>query len=284
MTQSAERRAPVTRPADAFAFGTNWLRYIDAYLDPERVAIAKRSLTDLVGEDLAGKTFVDIGAGSGLFSLCAQQAGAARVISVDVDPDSVAASRELRRRAGDPPTWDVLEGSVLDADFLGTLAPGDIVYSWGVLHHTGDMYTAIRQAAGVVKPGGLFVIAIYNRATGRFLDSARWSTIKRRYNHSSRPTQRAMEAAFFCYWTATQLKARKNPTRVAREYKSRRGMAMMTDLVDWIGGYPYEYATADEITDFCRAECAMDVVKVLATPATGTGNNQFVFRRRQEDQ
>jgi SAM-dependent methyltransferase len=282
MTQSAERLAPVTRPADAFAFGKNWLRYIDAYLDPERVAIATQSLTDLVEEDLAGKTFVDIGAGSGLFSLCARQAGAARVVSVDVDPDSVAACRELRRRAGDPSTWDVLEGSVLDADFVGALTQADVVYSWGVLHHTGDMYAAIRQAARVVKPGGLFVIAIYNHATGRFLDSERWARIKRRYNHSSRTTQRLMEAVFLCYWTATQLKARKNPVRVAREYKSRRGMAMMTDLVDWIGGHPYEYATPDEIVGFCRAQCSMDVVKVLATPATGTGNNQFVFRRQQE--
>jgi 2-polyprenyl-6-hydroxyphenyl methylase/3-demethylubiquinone-9 3-methyltransferase len=81
------------------------------------------------------------------------------------------------------------------------------------------------------------------------------------------------------YWTATQLKARRNPVRVARDYKARRGMAMTTDLVDWVGGYPYEYATADEIVDFCRAECSLEAIKVLAVPSTATGNNQFVFRR-----
>jgi SAM-dependent methyltransferase len=269
-------------PADAFAFGKNWQRYVASYLDPERVEIAAQSLRDLVEEDLAGRSFVDIGAGSGLFSLCAHQAGAAGVVSVDVDPDSVAACRELRRRSGNPSTWDVLEGSILDADFVGTLDPGDIVYSWGVLHHTGDMYAGIRQLARVVKPGGLLVIAIYNRATGRFLDSDRWWRIKRRYNHSSRMAQQVMEVAFFCYWTATRLKARKNPVRIAREYKKNRGMALKTDLIDWLGGYPYEYATADEIVRFCGDELGLQIVKVLGNPPTGTGNNQFVFRRAAE--
>jgi SAM-dependent methyltransferase len=265
-------------PAGAFAFGRNWQWYVEAYLDPERIAIAMRSLDDLIEENLAGRTLIDIGAGSGLFSLCAYRAGAADVVSIDVDPDSVAACRELRARSGNPSNWTVLEGSVLDADFVGGLVPGDIVYSWGVLHHTGDMYNGIRQAARLVKPGGLFVIAIYNRAIGRFLDSDRWLRIKRRYNQSSRVTQVFMEAAFSCYWTAQQLLARQNPVRVAREYRKNRGMALKTDFVDWLGGYPYEYATADEIVRFCRDDLGLEVVKVLSNPATGIGNNQFVFR------
>jgi SAM-dependent methyltransferase len=272
----------VKDPAGAFAFGRNWLRYVEAYLDPERIAIAMQSLNDLIEEDLAGRTFIDIGAGSGLFSLCAYRAGATGVVSVDVDPDSVAACRELRGRSGNPSNWTILEGSVLDADFVDALAPGDIVYSWGVLHHTGDLYTGIRQAARLVKPGGLLVIAIYNRATGRFLDSDRWWRIKRRYNHSSRAAQGVMEAAFFCYWTAQRLKARQNPVRIAREYKKNRGMALKTDLIDWLGGYPYEYATADEIVRFCRDDLGLEVVKVLSNPPTGIGNNQFVFRHTPE--
>jgi SAM-dependent methyltransferase len=271
----------VKAPADAFAFGRNWQRYVEAYLDPERVEIATRSLNELVEEDLKGRTFIDVGAGSGLFSLCAHRAGARRVVSLDVDPDSVAACRELRRRSGDPATWTVVEGSILDADLVGSLPSGDLVYSWGVLHHTGDMYTAIRQAARLVRPGGLFVIAIYNRATGRFLDSERWLRIKRRYNHSRRPTQVLMEASFTGYWALRQLAARQNPLRTAREYKKNRGMALKTDLVDWLGGYPYEYATSDEIVRFCSDELGFDVVKVLSNPPAGTGNNQFVFRRAE---
>src|ERR671918_1887419 len=84
------------QPADAFAFGRNWQRYIEDYLDSDRVEIAGDSLKSLIGEDLNGKIFVDIGAGSGLFSLCAHLAGAARVISIDVDSDAVDACRKLR--------------------------------------------------------------------------------------------------------------------------------------------------------------------------------------------
>jgi SAM-dependent methyltransferase len=268
----------VSRPPDAFAFGRNWQRYVENYLDPERIAIAAKSLDDLVGADLTGKVFLDIGAGSGLFSLCAHRAGAAWVVSLDVDPDSVDSCRELRRRSGDPENWDVLEASILDPNLPAAVPQGDVVYSWGVLHHTGDMYAALRMATGLVKPGGLFAIAIYNRATGRWLDSERWQRIKRRYNHSPRAAQRLMEWTFFTYWCARQLYARQNPVRVAREYKRSRGMALMTDLVDWLGGYPYEFATADKIVAFCRDECGLEVVKVMPIDPRGTGNNQFVFR------
>jgi SAM-dependent methyltransferase len=265
-------------PADAFAFGKNWQLYVDRYLDPERVTIAAQSLGELIEDGLAGRTFLDIGCGSGLFSLCAHEAGA-EVVSLDVDPDSVAACRELRRRAGEPDTWTVLEGSILDDELVEVLPSADVVYSWGVLHHTGDMWTAIEHAARPMRPDGLFALSIYNRSTGRFLDSDRWLAIKRRYNHSGPATRRTLEAAHLGHWTWSQVAARKNPVRVARSYKRNRGMALRTDLLDWLGGYPYEYATADEIVDFCRDRLGLEPVKVRANPPTGIGNNEFVFRR-----
>jgi 2-polyprenyl-6-hydroxyphenyl methylase/3-demethylubiquinone-9 3-methyltransferase len=251
-----------TRPPDAFEFGRNWQRYITTYLDRERLQIAADSLYDLVG-DLVGKTFLDIGAGSGLFSLCVY----------------VAATSELWRRAGAPPNWIIEEASILDANFVAETEQADVVYSWGVLHHTGDMWTAIQHAARLVSPGGLFCIAIYNRVTGRLLDSERWWKIKRAYNHAPRVVQRAMEGLYFCHWLAHHIRARRNPLRAAREYKRSRGMALMTDLVDWLGGYPYEYATVHEVVSFCERECGMRAVKIIPTSSRGTGNNQFVFRR-----
>jgi 2-polyprenyl-6-hydroxyphenyl methylase/3-demethylubiquinone-9 3-methyltransferase len=270
----------VTRPSDAFAFGRNWQRYVDRYLDPERIAIASQSLADLIEEDLRGKTFVDLGAGSGLFSLCAHRAGASRVISVDVDPDSVESCRILKERSGDPNSWNVVEASILDPKLRELIPQGDVVYSWGVLHHTGDMWKAVHLAADLVKPGGLFCIAIYNRATDRFLDSQKWLRIKRAYNHAPHAGRAAMRWTFLAYWTARQLYARQNPLRIAREYKRSRGMALMTDLVDWLGGYPYEFASADEVVTFCTESCGLEVVKVLTLTPRDTGNNQFVFRRR----
>jgi SAM-dependent methyltransferase len=277
-TMTAET-ARVTRPPDAFAFGRNWQRYVAEHLDEERAAIAAKSLADLLEIDLAGKVFVDIGAGSGLFSLCAHRAGAARVVSIDVDPDSVASCEALRQAAGEPEGWLVREASILDPQAVAELPRADVVYSWGVLHHTGDMETAIRNAARLVEPGGIFCIAIYNRVTGRFLDSERWRQIKRRYNHSPRLVQRALELAYTAYWGWTQLRSRRNPFRTAREYRASRGMALTTDLVDWLGGYPYEYATVEEIVEFCERACGLETVKVVPLHPQATGNNEFVFRR-----
>lgn len=271
------------RPADAFDFGRNWQRYVEKHLDAERVKIAAQSLIDLVGTELAGKVFLDIGAGSGLFSLCANLAGAARVVSIDVDTGSVEACRELRRSIGDPGNWEVMEGSILDSVFVSQLPVGDVVYSWGVLHHTGDMYSALRNVARLVAPNGMLCLAIYNRESQRFLNSRRWWKIKRAYNHSPRLVQRIMEVAYLGYWVAGRLYRGQNPLRVAAERKRKRGMALLTDAVDWLGGYPYEYATVGEIVSFCRAECGLRELKVIPTSARGLGNNEFVFVRADAD-
>jgi SAM-dependent methyltransferase len=276
MSTSDQHVAP---PPDAFRFGRNWQRYVADYLAPEREEIAAKSLHDLLETDLAGRSFLDIGCGSGLFSLCAHKDGASSVVSIDVDPDSVAATRALRERAGSPDNWKVIHGSILDEALLEQVAPAEVVYSWGVLHHTGDMWTAIRNASRLVAPGGLFCIAIYNRVTGRYLDSERWLKIKRAYNHSSRPVQVAMEWAYTLQWGLDELRSHNNPIRLAREYRRHRGMALRTDLIDWLGGYPYEFASADEIVRFCEDELGFSTRKVVELLSLATGNNEFVFER-----
>jgi 2-polyprenyl-6-hydroxyphenyl methylase/3-demethylubiquinone-9 3-methyltransferase len=282
MTVSVETVAPEhdgpTTAADTFRFGRNWQRYVTNHLDGDRERIAADSLCDLVGE-LQGKSFVDIGCGSGLFSLCAHRAGAASIISMDVDPDAVAATRQLHAAAGAPETWRILHRSILDDQVIDELGSPDVVYSWGVLHHTGDMYKAIANAAAAVPAGGTFAIAIYNRVSEGWLNSRRWWTIKRAYNHTPRPLQAGMELAYAAYWLLACLRNRQNPVREAREYRSSRGMALRTDLVDWLGGYPYEYATAREIVDYCENSCGLRCKRVIPTPGDGTGNNQFVFER-----
>lgn len=277
-TDRGPASATVAPPRGAFRFGRNWQRYVSAYLDPDRERIAAESLSELVG-DLRGKTFLDIGCGSGLFSMCAHRAGAAEVVSLDVDPDAVAATRALHARAGAPDGWRVLHRSILAGELRHELEPADVVYSWGVLHHTGEMYTAIRNAAALVKPGGLFAIAIYNRVTDGWLTSARWWQIKRAYNHSSDSIQYLMELTYTVYWALGCLSSGENPWRVAREYRQSRGMALRTDIVDWLGGYPYEFATSEEITDFCEMSCGLRSVKALPVGARDTGNNQFIFER-----
>jgi 2-polyprenyl-6-hydroxyphenyl methylase/3-demethylubiquinone-9 3-methyltransferase len=268
----------VAPPPDAFRFGRNWQRYVARHLDPDRERIAAESLAGLVG-DIRGKRFIDIGCGSGLFSLCAYRAGASEIVSIDVDPDAVSAARQLHEAVGSPQHWRILHRSILDRGLVEEVGTSDIVYSWGVLHHTGDMYTAIRGAAELVPPAGLFAIAIYNRVADRWLDSERWLSIKRAYNRAPRPMQVAMELTYALYWLLGRLRRRMNPLREARAYRQSRGMALWTDLVDWLGGYPYEFATAAQIVHFCEGSCGLSCVKIVPEPSNGTGNNQFVFER-----
>src|SRR5436309_11907222 len=121
---------------ERFGFGKNWSRFLGV-LNHERIEEAERSLREMLEvDDLHGKKFLDIGSGSGLFSLAARRLGA-RVHSLDYDPKSVECTRELRRRffANDT-DWNVEEGSALDRDHIASLGKFSIVYSWGVLHHT----------------------------------------------------------------------------------------------------------------------------------------------------
>lgn len=280
MTHDTSDRPRVAAPDDAFGFGRNWQTYVGDHLTPERVRIARESVVNLVDTDLEGKYFLDIGSGSGLFSLAAHDLGAGRIVSIDVDPDSVASTRALRERAGAPESWTVMPGSILDPQLVGEIEPADVVYSWGVLHHTGDMWTAIENAARLVKPGGRFVIAIYNDAHAkRFLDSHRWVKIKRFYNRAPRPAQAAMELGYRSWFWANELRKRQSPVRFEREYRRTRGMAFKTDVVDWLGGYPYEFATAEQLVSFCEGRCGLKAVKVNAVSDTNLANHELVFDR-----
>lgn len=261
-----------------FPFGRNWQRYVARHLSDERQDKAMQSLVELLEVDLRGKTFLDIGAGSGLFSLSAIRLGADRVVSVDVDPESVESCQILRDSIDRPSNWHILQGSILDTALLAQVSPAEVVYSWGVLHHTGDLYAAIRNAASLVTSGGLFCIGIYNRAEGRLLNSERWLVIKRAYNHAPRAVQVTMEWSYQAYWVLRQVARLRNPFRAAREYQTR-GMAVKTDVIDWLGGYPYECATAHEIVSFCERECGMAARKVVEEPRHSLSNHEFVFER-----
>src|SRR5579871_3052389 len=182
MVAASEHQAEVGR-GKRFEFGANWSRFLTV-LNDERIAQAETSLRGALGvQSLAGKTFVDVGSGSGLFSLAARRLGAS-VHSFDYDPESVACTRELRSRYfPNDESWTVEEGSVLDVPYLRRLGRFDVVYSWGVLHHTGAMWEALGNVVQLVAPGGQLFIAIYNDQGGA---SRRWRTLKRIYNQLPR--------------------------------------------------------------------------------------------------
>lgn len=259
-----------------FPFGKNWAAFLRV-LSEERIQQAERSLEAMIGNGrLSGTTFLDVGCGSGLFSLAAMRLGARRVHSFDYDEDSVGCARELLRRfCPGAANWTIDRGSVLDQTYLNRLGKWSVVYSWGVLHHTGDMWRALANAAALVEPGGLLFIAIYNDQGPQ---SRMWTAAKRTFNRG-RLGKAAVIAAFVPYFTGrgivTDVLRGTNPLRRYREYQRTRGMSMVRDWIDWLGGYPFEVAQPEQIFDFFRAR---GFILEKLTTTNGLGCNEFVFR------
>ncbi|MFK8113432.1 MAG: class I SAM-dependent methyltransferase [Rubripirellula sp.] len=267
---------------ERFAFGENWKAFLAA-LDEERIGQAVLSLRQRLGvETLEGKRFLDLGSGSGLFSLAAHRLGA-EVVSIDFDSDSVGCTQELRQRFGKDPSeasWRVMQGSVLDVPLMDSLGQADVVYSWGVLHHTGEMNRAIELASQRTRVGGKLFIAIYNDQ-GRA--SRRWLSIKRIYHRLPavlRPCWVVAVAGVYEFKFALARAARlKNPLPFQdwRAKKSDRGMSAWHDWVDWVGGLPFEVATPEQIVGPLRQQGF--VLETLKTVGNGWGCNEFVFSR-----
>jgi len=265
---------------ERFEFGKNWSRFLTT-LDDQRIVEAERAITGMLElPDLTGKRFLDIGSGSGLSSLAARRLGAT-VHSFDYDPHSVACTTELRRRYfPQDDSWTIEEGSALDADYVRSLGEFDIVYSWGVLHHTGEMWKALENAQIPVAAGGKLLLAIYNDTGSQ---ATRWRWIKKTYNRLPRLLKTPFAIGVSAPEEAKSLirsvvKGRPGEyVRTWTQYKQVRGMSHWHDLIDWVGGYPYEVAKPEEIFDFYRAR-GFTLTK-LKCGAVGLGCNEFVFQK-----
>lgn len=256
-----------------FRFGRNWARFLER-INGQRILQARLSLCRTLGvETLAGKTFIDVGCGSGLFSLAARQLGA-QVVSFDFDPESVACARKLKQAFFGADlnldnAWQIREGSVLDRDFLAQFGKHDVVYSWGVLHHTGRMWQALDNLVPMVRPGGRLFIALYN---DQGWVSHYWTLVKRLYNRSRLLALLAV-IAHLSYPFMASVVVRALSGRLTAE----RGMSAWHDYLDWLGGYPFEVARPEEVFSFFRERGF--VLIYLNTCGGRQGCNEFVFER-----
>lgn len=265
---------------ERFEFGRNWARFLTR-LTPARIEQATACLQRMLHvQRLDGQRFLDVGSGSGLSSLAARRLGA-QVHSFDVDPECVRCTSELRHRFyPDDEHWIVEEGSALDGDYLARLGRFDVVYSWGVLHHTGAMYEALDLLVANVRHGGLLYLALFNDQGGW---SRRWRHLKRWYNRLPRVLRGpyavvVMGTRELRMLAIALLRFRLGEyVRSWTEYEQQRGMSRWHDLIDWIGGYPFDVARPEEIFRFYRDRGF--ALEELTTHGASIACNEYVFRR-----
>jgi SAM-dependent methyltransferase len=274
MTLAAGDSAPLRSVDSHFAFGDNWASFVDV-VDDAAIEAAKASLTRLLPPDeITGASFLDIGCGSGLSMLAASALGAGQVEGIDIDPMSVEATRALFAKAGRPCRARV--DSVFDLEPSPT--GFDIVHSWGVLHHTGDMWAAIDRAAALVAPGGLLALALYRKTA---LCGA-WTVEKKIYTGASPATQGMIAAAYKGLFGLGLLVSGRWPPRYFQDYRTHRGMNWRHDVHDWLGGYPYESVTPQALGAFLRPrgfELRRQFVKPGGLGLFGSACDEFVWRR-----
>lgn len=233
---SSKSGSDLTALETHFAFGENWADFAQV-IDEGHLSAAVDGLRRLLGDvDLNGKRFLDIGCGSGLHSLAALKLGAADVVAIDLDPRSIETTCALLAQHGLVARSRVEQLSVFDLD-PQQFGKFDVVYSWGVLHHTGDMLTAVRKAAAMVNDGGSFVFALYRRT----VLCPFWKVEKRWYRQASRVLQTCVRNVYMgLFVIALWATGRTLREFSAKRLKQHRGMSLSHDTHDWLGGYPYE--------------------------------------------
>lgn len=264
------------RQGKRFTFGKNWMNFLKN-LNEERIAEAERSLSTLLEVDnLKGLHLIDVGSGSGLFSLSARRMGAL-VSSFDYDPESVACANRLRAQhfPGES-NWQIQQGSILDKVFLESLGCFDVVYSWGVLHHTGNMWQALQNVVSLVKANGILCIAVYNDQ-GRI--TRVWRRVKRIYcsGIAGRFIICSIFLPYFLFRALIASIVRKE--NIFLNYRRKRGMSIIHDWLDWLGGFPYETAKVEDIFRFYK-DRGFILRNIVTSP--GFGCNQYVFVKDPE--
>jgi len=253
-----------------FSFGKNWQSYLTRISESQ----IKDSIQDIIEwvkkENIVGKKILDIGSGSGIHSLAFYKLGVKEVVSFDLDSASVEATRSLWIKTGKPSCWKIFKGSILDKEFLENLDQYDMVYSWGVLHHTGKIWEAIKNAAILVKDSGFFLISIYVKGPNYI----KHLQLKKKYNNSSFIGKKLMEIAMILERMYNRIKHHQNPLKWNEQKK--RGMDTYHDIVDWLGGLPYEVASTSEVISFCK-KLGFNLIRLKE--ATEGGCNVYLFQK-----
>jgi 2-polyprenyl-6-hydroxyphenyl methylase/3-demethylubiquinone-9 3-methyltransferase len=229
------------RDDENFSFGENWVNFVNNNLTDEVIKSSEKDINEWL--NVKGKTIIDIGCGSGLSSLIFSKKKAKKIFSFDYDIQSVNAAKLLKDKLTSDDNWTIEQGSILDKDYVKSLGKFDIVFSWGVLHHTSNMWQAIENAVSLCNNTGQVMITLYSNVIGFENDLAG----KIKYNNSDILSKKKMIADFVML---VKQNASNNTEIVNWNTPSKRGMNKYNDIIDWLGGYPYEVCTTTQITEY----------------------------------
>lgn len=263
-----------------YEFGENWASFSNT-IDEQSLQHAEQGILALANKDeLAARTFLDIGCGSGIHSAAAGRLGVKSVLSTDIDPKCIATTARMLERFAGGVSWKTENVSVFDISPQGR-GTFDVVYSWGVLHHTGAMHEAIERAAAMVSPGGLFVFALYRR-TSAVMDRL-WTLEKRWYTRATPIAKKRADATYNSLMKMRYLLAGRSHRQSVATYKSQRGNSYAHDISDWLGGYPYEVIAPQEVETLMTSlgfEHVRSIVKPRSIGLFGSGCDQYTYRRK----
>jgi len=259
-------------------FGANWRNFVRFHFNEKSLIHAKPRFQELFEPiSVQGKSLLDVGCGSGIHSLVALDFGASQVVSIDIDEDSVRATSEIKRKFGKDfhQKWKVQRTSILDDSAVESLGKFDVVYAWGSLHHTGDVWRAIRNAANCVSDDGYLALALYSRDVTPVPSHEFWMEKKKVYVTSGFLKRRAFEIWYV--WRFYMNKRAWNLFKVSkrfRNHKRDRGMSLLVDVRDWLGGWPMEFVGDKEVQVFLK-NLNFSLIKMI----TGKANTEFVFKK-----
>lgn len=229
-----------------YDFGRNWSEY-SSVITSEEIGSAVDGVTSLF-PDVHKKEVLDIGCGSGIHTLAFLTLGAAKVTCIDYDQDSVNTAERVLNTFYSGNNYQVFRGDILNKDghWFSEGKQYDIVYSWGVLHHTGDMWKAIDNVSEFTKVGGKFSIALYIKTP-----LCKFWKIEKRYYSRYKPLRSIIKIPFsIALILGYMLLKKKPPSEILNDHSTKRGMSFFHDIDDWLGGYPYESVDEQELLRF----------------------------------
>lgn len=260
-----------------FGFGENWASY-SRLIGETEILESMRALQRLLRDSVRGSRFLDIGCGSGLHALAASRLGASEIVCIDIDPKSVETTRRVLAANGVAARVEQRSVFELRSSNVGRF---DITYSWGVLHHTGNMIRALQDSAATVEPGGLLCVALY----GKTWLCPLWRWEKRQYKQWSKASQSRAQSLYKQLFALGKAMKGVRFREFVKSYRER-GMDFDHDVHDWLGGYPYESILPEELDALMnnlRFESVRNFVrrgKVFGRPLGlfGSGCHEFVYR------